>query len=51
MCAALVLIMAQPEEKREEGIYCRLKSQILTLLQCKSSEVAITCCFDHARNF
>ena len=43
--------MAQSEEKREEGIYCQLKSQTLALLQRKSSEVAITHCVDHAENF
>lgn len=42
--------MVQSEENREEGIYCRLKSQILALLQSKSSEVAIIYCFDHAGN-
>lgn len=43
--------MAQSEEKREEGIYCRLKSQTLALSQRESSEVAIPCCVDHAENF
>lgn len=42
--------MAQSEKNREEGIYCRLKSQILALLQSKSSEVAIIYCLDRAGN-
>lgn len=42
--------MGQSEENREEGIYCRLKSQILALRQSKSSEVAVMYCSDHAGN-
>jgi hypothetical protein len=42
--------MAQSEENGEEGIYFRLKSQILALLQSKATEVAIIYCFDHAGN-
>lgn len=46
-----MLIMAQSEENKEEGIYYRLKGQILALFQKKSSKVAIIYCFDHAGNF
>lgn len=46
-----MLIIAQSEENREESIYYRLKSQILALIQRMTSEVAITYCFDHVRNF
>lgn len=45
-----MLIIAQSEENGEESIYYRLKSQILALFQRKSSEVAITYCFDHVGN-